>query len=122
MASKAPALPALPSMPDLDVGEDEDVEMADDHQDENHLLSILQKLKTAKRTLDSSRQKWALIVVLCWPTSFNSKIRIDLQKESQTAVGAIFRAIQHRRGRCDQQTQQKMGHQNQHGKKGLYNY
>ena len=57
MSFKAAPLSALPSMPDLDVGEDEDIEMADDHQDENHLLSILQKLKTAKRTLDSSRQK-----------------------------------------------------------------
>eukprot|EP01032_Pedospumella_encystans_P025887 gene25887-29242_t len=57
MSSKVSSLSALPSMPDLDVGEDEDIEMADDNQDENHLLSILQKLKTAKRTLDSSRQK-----------------------------------------------------------------
>lgn len=57
MTSKAAAPPMLPIMPDLDLGEDDDIEVADDKQDENHLLSILQKLKTAKRTLDSSRQK-----------------------------------------------------------------
>ena len=54
-SSNAPAL--LPVMPDLNVGEDDDVELDDDHQDENHLMTILQKLKSAKRTLDSSRQK-----------------------------------------------------------------
>lgn len=57
MTSKATAPPMLPIMPDLELGEDDDIEVADDKQDENHLLSILQKLKTAKRTLDSSRQK-----------------------------------------------------------------
>lgn len=58
MSSKAAvALSMLPTMPNLELGEDDDIEVADDKQDENHLLSILQKLKTAKRTLDSSRQK-----------------------------------------------------------------
>lgn len=57
MSSKAAALSKLPIMPNLELGEDDDIEVADDKQDENHLLSILQKLKTAKRTLDSSRQK-----------------------------------------------------------------
>ena len=60
MASRkvASAPPVMPDLPALDVSNDnDDDEMEDDHQDENHLMSILQKLKTAKRTLDSSRQK-----------------------------------------------------------------
>ena len=57
MSSKGTVPSMLPIMPDLELGEDDDIEVADDKQDENHLLSILQKLKTAKRTLDSSRQK-----------------------------------------------------------------
>lgn len=59
---RAPQMPlAAPTMPELDVGEIEDDDGADDPQDENHLMSILQKLKSAKHTLDSSRQKYALI-------------------------------------------------------------
>lgn len=53
-AAKFPSV--APIMPDLDVADVED-DGADDHQDENHLMSILQKLKSAKHTLDSSRQK-----------------------------------------------------------------
>lgn len=49
-------MPILPTtMPDLDVGGDDDD--GEDPQDENHLMSILQKLKSAKHTLDGTRQK-----------------------------------------------------------------
>lgn len=53
-----PAVSMVPDMPDLDVNFNEDDDDGeDDPQDENHLMNILQKLKTAKHTLDSSRQK-----------------------------------------------------------------
>lgn len=51
------AAPMVPNMPDLDVNIDVDDDGEDDPQDENHLMNILQKLKTAKHTLDSTRQK-----------------------------------------------------------------
>jgi hypothetical protein len=50
------ALPTMPSLDLVDQTEDFDDE-EDDPQDENHLMNILYKLKNAKTTLDSSRQK-----------------------------------------------------------------
>lgn len=56
-SNTAPA--AMPTMPDLKILDNEHDEVDDDDpQDENHLMSILQKLKSAKQTLDGSRQRW----------------------------------------------------------------
>ena len=61
MASSSRQVPkitlAAPTMPDLQVDYVDEDDGGEDHQDENHLMSILQKLKSAKHTLDSSRQK-----------------------------------------------------------------
>lgn len=53
----APSAPMVPDMPDLDINIDVEDDGEDDPQDENHLMNILQKLKSAKHTLDSTRQK-----------------------------------------------------------------
>jgi hypothetical protein len=47
---------APPVMPDLEI-RDVDDDAGEDKQDENHLMAILNKLKSAKRNLDSTRQK-----------------------------------------------------------------
>ena len=61
------SMPILPtSMPDLDVGGD-DEDDGEDPQDENHLMNILHKLKSAKNTLDGTRQKYCYIFP-CIPT------------------------------------------------------
>lgn len=53
------ALPTMPALDLVDQAEDFDDD-EDDPQDENHLMNILYKLKNAKNTLDSSRQKYVV--------------------------------------------------------------
>lgn len=52
------AFKMLPTMPDLEINQlRDDDDFDDDVQDENHLMNILQKLKSAKRSIDTTRQK-----------------------------------------------------------------
>jgi hypothetical protein len=57
------ALPTMPALDLVDQAEDFDDD-EDDPQDENHLMNILYKLKNAKNTLDSSRQKYVVFCVI----------------------------------------------------------
>jgi hypothetical protein len=57
-ANTKPGVQAMVAdMPELEVNIAAEDDGDDDPQDENHLMNILKKLKTAKHTLDSSRQK-----------------------------------------------------------------